>query len=230
MTIWFATGNKNKKNELKNILSGAVLKTAEAAKGTDYKFNNSWEIKIPADAGINFDPEESGNTFLENALIKAGELYRLLEEHHYGARGDPVIADDSGICVDALNGRPGIHSARYCGPGLTASNKKLDAAERNSLLLAELGDNPRRSARFVCAMVLYYGPNRFYAAQETMEGELVKNAESARGKGGFGYDPILFIPEMRRTVAELTEDEKNQWSHRGKAGKIIAKILGGINT
>jgi XTP/dITP diphosphohydrolase len=76
-------------------------------------------------------------------------------------------------------------------------------------------------------MVLYCGPNRFYAAQETLEGELVKNADSAKGSGGFGYDPILFIPELGRTVAELSEEEKNRYSHRGKAGKAIARILSG---
>jgi XTP/dITP diphosphohydrolase len=95
------------------------------------------------------------------------------------------------------------------------------------MLLAELGDNLRRSARFVCAMVLYCGPNRFYAAQETLEGQLVENAEAAKGKGGFGYDPVLFIPEFGRTVAELSEEEKNKYSHRGKAGRVIAKILAG---
>jgi XTP/dITP diphosphohydrolase len=84
-----------------------------------------------------------------------------------------------------------------------------------------------RSARFVCAIVLYYGPDRFFAAQETFDGELVKNAEAARGKGGFGYDPILYIPELGRTVAELSDEEKNRYSHRGKAGRAIAKILRG---
>jgi XTP/dITP diphosphohydrolase len=197
--IWFATGNIHKKEELKNILF----------QGTQA------ELKIPAEAGLVFEPEESGNSFLENALIKAALLHRLLEESRPDgwSRGDPVIADDSGICVDALGGRPGIHSARYRG----ASD-----AERNVLLLAELGDNPRRSARFVCAMALYYSPDRFFIAQETMEGELVKNAP--KGGGGFGYDPILYIPSLGRTAAELSSEEKNVYSHRGKAGRAIAKI------
>jgi len=94
------------------------------------------------------------------------------------------------------------------------------------LLLDELGDAPDRKARFVCAMVLMYNPNRFFIAQETLEGELVKSLEHARGSGGFGYDPILLIPELRRTVAELSEEEKNTISHRGKAGKIIAERIG----
>jgi XTP/dITP diphosphohydrolase len=199
MTVWLATGNIHKKKELKEILSVA----------------KSLELKIPSEEGITFDPDETGNSFLENAIIKAEELYRLL------GKGQPVIADDSGICVDALDGKPGIYSARYGG-------KKLSDTERNARLLAELGDNPLRSSRFVCAMVLYCGASRFYAAQETLEGELVPNIESARGTGGFGYDPVLYIPELGRTVAELSDDEKNRLSHRGKAGRVIGRILSGL--
>jgi len=213
MTLWFASGNTHKKKELSDILSVNILAGA-----------GGLELKIPKDLGLSFDPEENGNSFFENALIKAGELYRLLEKQSSGGSFHPVIADDSGICVDALGGRPGIHSARYGAP---ASGENITDAEKNAMLLAELGDNPRRSARFVCAMVLYCGPDHFYAAQETLEGRLVKNAEAARGLGGFGYDPILFIPELGRTVAELSEEEKNKHSHRGKAGRVIAKILYG---
>ncbi|MCL2472162.1 MAG: non-canonical purine NTP pyrophosphatase [Treponema sp.] len=225
MTIWFATGNLHKKKELADILACSIP-------------NNTFELKIPSEAGLDFDPDEAGKTFLDNAMIKAALLYRCLEEQspsHY-KHGDPILADDSGLCVDALNGRPGIYSARYSGPPrmeaarvqasyAAGTGKKLDAAEKNALLLAELGDNPFRRARFVCAMVLYYGPDRFYAAQESMEGELVENAESARGSGGFGYDPILFIPELGRTVAELSDAEKNRLSHRGKAGSAICRFL-----
>jgi XTP/dITP diphosphohydrolase len=199
MNVWFASGNIHKKKELADILSAAV--------------------KIPGEAGLAFDPEETGGSFLENALIKAAELHRLLEEQRPEgyAPGDPVIADDSGLCVDALGGRPGIHSARYGG-------KDLPYAEKNAMLLNELGESPARNARFVCAMALYYGPDRFFTAQETMEGELVK---SARGAGGFGYDPILFIPGLGRTVAELSAEEKNLHSHRGRAGRAIVKLLAG---
>ena len=203
MTIWFATGNAHKKKELSAILST--------------------ELRIPSEVGVAFAPEETGSSFFENALIKAGELHKLLSGRHQDAwrQGDAIIADDSGICVDALGGRPGIYSARYGG--------KLNDSERNALLLTELGDNPSdkplRNASFVCAMVLYYGPDRFFIAQETLEGELVKNAEAARGSGGFGYDPILYLPELGRTVAELSEEEKNRHSHRGKAGRAIARIL-----
>jgi len=205
MTIWFASGNSHKKKELADILAGALPA-------------NSFELKIPSDVGLEFDPDETGNTFLENALIKAAALHSLLEKSPFYKTGDPVIADDSGICVDSLNGRPGIHSARYGG-------QELAADEKNALLLSELGSNPRREARFVCAMVLYFSPDHFCVAQETMEGELVKDIESGRGGGGFGYDPILYIPALGRTVAELPDEEKNRLSHRGKAGRLIAKIL-----
>ena len=205
MNIWFASGNIHKKKELADILSGSVQLPA-------------WELKIPSEAGIDFAPNETGNSFFENALIKAETLYhgaRHLDVWHPSA---VVIADDSGLCVDALDGRPGIQSARYGGAG-------LGAAEKNALLLSELGDNPARKARFVCAMVLYCGGDRFFAAQETVEGELVK---TARGEGGFGYDPIFFIPELGCTMAELSDEEKNRISHRGKAGRAIAKILSEI--
>jgi len=212
MNIWFASGNAHKKAELAAIL------------GSD--------LKTPVDAGLDFDPEETGSSFYENALIKARELYRLLcvGGHPLYQSGDPVIADDSGLCVDALGGRPGIYSARYAGPaGAAANNQKLTSPQRNALLLEELGEAPKRSARFVCAMVLLFSESRFYLAQETMEGEIVKGPEFARGTGGFGYDPILYIPSFGRTVAELSEEEKNRASHRGKAGKTIAAILREIN-
>ena len=211
MTVWFASGNTHKKKELKDILSS----TASPLNA------NAFELMIPSDAGLDFEPEETGATFLENALIKAAELYRFFKEKRVSmfADGDSIIADDSGLCVDALQGRPGIHSARYGG-------KSLGASEKNALLLSELGDNSLRSGRFICAMVLYYGPYRYFAAQETLEVELIKNIESAKGKGGFGYDPISYIPALGRTVAELSGEEKNLISHRGKAGRAIARILG----
>ena len=248
MIVWFATGNTHKKKELAAILAAEIPPGA------------ALELKIPVEAGIAFDPDETGGTFLDNALIKARSLYFLLKEK--GLNG-PVIADDSGICVDALGGRPGIYSARYSGPETIITNSwqketnegnavfseytqnsvtrtkgsmclcemklkpKLADAERNALLLGELGDNPQRSARFVCAMVLYLAQDNFFAAQETLEGRLVLSTEAARGKGGFGYDPILYIPELGRTVAELSAEEKNLHSHRGKAGRSIARILAG---
>jgi len=216
MTIWFATGNIHKKKELSDILSPFFSGAAKSGAASNLKI----DLRIPAEAGFEFEPEENGTSFLENALIKARELHRLLEEKRppFYKSGDPVIADDSGLCVDALGGKPGIYSARYGG-------KDIDSKGKNALLLAELGDNPRRGAHFVCAMILYFGNNHFFAAQETLEGELVRNSEAARGNGGFGYDPILYIPSLYRTVAELADDEKNRISHRGKAGMAIGKLL-----
>ena len=229
MTVWFATGNIHKKEELSAILSAAFLSShaRETANGPEI---SAFELKIPLDAGMDFDPEETGSTFLENALIKARGLHSLLfncteerRQHTAWREDDVIIADDSGLCVDVLGGRPGILSARYGGPGSTA-------AEKNAKLLAELEDTAMqgaRSARFVCAMVLYYGPDHFFAAQETIEGEIVPNSEAARGRGGFGYDPVFYIPELGQTMAELSEANKNRISHRGKAARAIARILSG---
>jgi XTP/dITP diphosphohydrolase len=207
MTIWFATGNSHKRAELSSLLPEHI-------------------IKIPSDEGIPFDPDETGATFGENALIKARELRRLVLASGTHTQ-DPVIADDSGLCVDALDGRPGIYSARYGSTEQFGSEggKKLSDRDRNALLLQELqsrSDNPSRQARFVCAMVLLFSEDRFYLVQETLEGELIREE---RGTGGFGYDPILYLPQLGRTVAELTAEEKNQISHRGKAGKVIARLL-----
>ena len=134
MTLWFATGNLHKRAELAAILTGHT-------------------VKIPREGGFAFDVEETGAAFLDNALLKARALHRLT--------GEPVIADDSGLCVDALGGRPWVYSARY-GSG---EGNRLDDRGRNALILAELGDEARRSARFVCAMVLLLGEDRFFAVQ-----------------------------------------------------------------
>jgi len=194
MKFWLATNNEHKKRELEAIFSGHTLVT-------------------PASAGLVFDPEESGSTFLENTLIKARALFDLVHE--------PVLADDSGLCIDALDGRPGIYSARY---GST-NGKKLESWERNELLLKEMEQITNRRARFICSMVLLFSHDRFFVVQETLEGEIIRES---RGSGGFGYDPILYIPEQGCTVAELSEDAKNRISHRGKAGRAVAQLLAHI--
>ena len=196
MKIWFATNNAHKKQELEAILN--------------------LKLCIPSESDISFNPEETGNTFCENALLKARELKKLLSN-----KDEPVIADDSGLCVDALGGRPGVLSARY---GNT-DGKKLTSMQQNILLLEEMQDNTKRSAHFVCAMVLLFDYDRFFIVQETLEGEIVKNRDLLRGDGGFGYDPVFVIPELERTLAQLSAEEKNSISHRGKAGKIIANML-----
>ena len=233
MIIWLASGNKHKQQELGAILSGHT-------------------VKNPAEAGIkHFDPAETGTSFAENALIKARSLYLLLSSAA-GPKGqdsltaNPVLADDSGLCVDALEGRPGIYSARYYGKESWNSDgsfreksnasAKLTDEERNLLLLEELDytislNNPAkaqgRSCRFICAMVLLFNMDRFYLVQETMEGAVVSSSLEIRGHGGFGYDPVVYLPELGCTAAELSKEEKNRYSHRGKAGKTIAQILAG---
>jgi len=217
MTLWFASGNAHKKAELAAIL---------ASHGCSH------EVCIPGDAGLDFAPDETENSFHGNALLKARALYELLRAGSGSFKaGDPIIADDSGICVDALGGRPGIYSARYAGaPGKEVPGAHgLESHERNALLLEELGDNPLRKARFVCAMVLMFSPDRFFVFQETFEGEIVKSAELAKGTGGFGYDPIFVVPgNPGRTVAELSDGEKNRISHRGKAARHLAAILNAL--
>lgn len=188
--IMLASGNEHKRRELQGILGVPIA--------------------IPKDRGIHFDPVEDGLSFLENALIKARALHELA--------GEPVIADDSGICVDALGGEPGIHSARYGYAEALATNDR----ERNALLLSRMAGMTDRRARFVCCMVLLVSPERFYVAQETFEGEI---AEEESGGGGFGYDPLLYLPERSCTVAELAEEEKNRLSHRAKAARVLADII-----
>ena len=214
MKIYLATGNKNKKREMVELLSGH-------------------EIIIPSDENIEFDPDETGITFYENSLIKAKALYDIV---HY-----PVIADDSGICVDALGGSPGIYSSRYAGPDYMhgkPDGTKISQEEQNIFLIEQTnkaikeGNLPKmpylhgpRSCHYTCAMVLYAGPDRLFVAQETFEGTLIDDINNQAGSGGFGYDPIVFLPEYNKTVAQLTADEKNAISHRGKAVRAIQKII-----
>ena len=191
MKIYFASGNAHKRDEMARIFAPHT-------------------IIIPSDEGIIFDPEETADSFFGNALIKAQTLFEIVQA--------PVIADDSGISVDSLNGEPGIHSARY-----GSENGKLGSdSQRNELLISKLKGNTQRSARFICNMILYLGKDRFYSIQETLEGSIVENS---RGKSGFGYDPILLVAGMNKTVAELDPQEKDAISHRGKAGRKLAHFL-----
>ncbi len=218
MKIYLATGNKNKKREIQQILP-------------------NHEILIPSDEGIAFDPDETGSTFYENSIIKAKTLYDIVHA--------PVIADDSGICVDALGGAPGIYSARYAGPEYMQGRpdgKKIPQEEQNVFLIEQLNQavksrklpkgeylNGERSCHYTCSMVLYLGNDRIYVCQETFEGTLINSIEEQAGDGGFGYDPIVFLPEYNKTVAQLSADEKNAISHRGKATKILKKIIESLN-
>lgn len=218
MKIYLATGNKHKKKEMAELLS-------------------NHEIVIPSDEGIDFDPDETGTTFYENSIIKAKALYDIVHA--------PVIADDSGICVDAISGRPGIYSSRYAGPDFPQGKPdgtKITQDEQNVFLIEELNKalkNPKpefnrflngpRSCHYTCAFVLYLGGDRLYVVQETFEGTLIEDISKQAGNDGFGYDPIVFLPEYGKTVAEISAEEKNAISHRGKAVKAIKDIIDNLS-
>lgn len=197
MEIVLASGNSNKKFEIERLLP-------------------THTVLSPEERGIRFEYEETGSTFLENALGKARHLHKLT--------GDAVIADDSGLCVPALDGEPGVFSARY---GSLEAESKLTDADRNAYLLKNMAGVEDRRAFFVCAMVLVLGEYRFYVAQETVNGEIT---HSPRGNGGFGYDPLFYIPGLGKTAAELSPQEKNRISHRGKAVAALASLMDGIVT
>jgi len=161
-----------------------------------------------------FEVEEDGSTFLENAMKKALALHRLI--------GKPSLADDSGLSVRALGGAPGILSARY---GSMNGKQKLESSDRNEYLLANMASIKDRSCAFVCCIVVVLSEERVFAVQETCPGELLRKPQ---GNGGFGYDPIVFLPELGKTVAELSVDEKNRVSHRGRACARMAVLLADI--
>ena len=153
-----------------------------------------------ADVTKDLEIEESGSTFAENARLKAAGYSRLVPF--------PVIADDSGLEVDALGGRPGIHSARYAG-------RDASDADRIRKLLYELEScGGERSARFVCALALARNGEVIAESEGSCFGVII---DQARGLKGFGYDPVFLFPEIGKTFAELDEDEKNQYSHRARA-------------
>lgn len=157
------------------------------------------EVCSEADAGVDVEVEETGSTFEENSLLKA----RAVME----ASGLPAVADDSGLCVDALNGAPGVYSARYGGP-------ELDDTGRYRLLLENLRGQSPRTAKFVSVITCCFPNGDVLTARGECPGTI---AFAPMGEGGFGYDPVFFLPEKKKTFAQLTAGEKNAISHRGKA-------------
>lgn len=158
------------------------------------------------DAGLDFEIEETGATFYENALIKAKAVSEAL--------GLPALADDSGLCVNALSGAPGIFSARYAGDGNDEHN--IDK------LLKELDGVKDRSAKFVCSLVLYYPDGKIISAEGETNGEIL--FERA-GKNGFGYDPIFYSADLKKSLGEASSKEKNSVSHRSRALKNLKEKL-----
>ena len=171
-------------------------------------------ILMPRDLGIDFDFPEDGDTFFSNAQGKAAALHRRARR--------PVIADDSGLCVAALDGEPGIFSARY---GSAPGSAPLDAARRNEYLLERMAGVTERGAYFVCCLVVVLSDARFLAAQETVPGVI---AQAPRGTNGFGYDPLFVLPGLGMTMAELSEEDKDRLSHRGRAARRIMALLGDV--
>ena len=182
MKLVLASKNAHKLVEMKDILSQLGV-----------------EVVLESEVGVDVDVEETGATFEENAFLKA----RAVME----ASGLPAIADDSGLCVDALNGAPGVYSARYGGPG-------LDDAGRYKLLLENMRGQLDRRCRFVSAICCCFPNGDRVEARGECAGTL---AYAPKGEDGFGYDPVFFVPALKKTFAELSPAEKNAISHRGNA-------------
>ena len=165
------------------------------------------EIVSMGEAGIEHETVEDGKTFMENAVKKAKELAEL--------SGCCAIADDSGLCVDALAGGPGVFSARFAGV-------HGDDKANNSLLLKELEGERERGAHYTCAIALAWPDGRLLTAEDYLYGEI---AYDERGTNGFGYDPLFLLKELGLRTAELTPEEKNRISHRGKALRKLVEEL-----
>lgn len=165
------------------------------------------EVCSEADAGVDIEVEETGTTFEENSLIKAQAVMQ--------ASAMPAIADDSGLCVDALGGAPGVYSARYGGEG-------LDDVGRYRLLLENMRGQSPRTCRFVSVITCCFPNGDVISARGECEGTL---AFAPQGEGGFGYDPIFFVPALKKTFAQLTAEEKNAMSHRGRALEVFKAKL-----
>lgn len=190
MRIIVATKNQGKIREIKNIFSDIDV-----------------EIITQEEANIVIDVEETGDTFEKNALIKAKAVSLLCD--------DIVMADDSGLCVEALDGRPGVYSARYAGEG--ASD-----AQKIEKILDELKDAANRNAKFICCIALIMPDGREFTTTGEVRGEILK---SPQGEGGFGYDPIFYSTELEKSFAIASAEEKNSVSHRGRALRAMYTVL-----
>ena len=190
MKLVLASKNQKKLVEMNEILSHLGI-----------------QVCSEAEAGVDVEVEETCATFEENSLLKA----RAVME----ASGMPAIADDSGLCVDALNGAPGVYSARYGGEG-------LDDAGRYRLLLENMRGQTPRTAKFVSVITCCFPNGDVLSARGECPGTI---AFAPMGEGGFGYDPVFFIPSLKKTFAQLSPEEKNAISHRGKALRALMPEL-----
>ena len=199
MRIIFATGNAGKMREIRDILADVEA-----------------EVYSLKDLGLKSEAEETGETFGENAVIKVREIYDILSPE--GKMKDTLImADDSGLCIDCMGGAPGVHSARFMG-------HDTDYKIKNAAILEAMKAVPeeKRGAAFVCHIAAIDENGRIWNAEDEMRGSI---SHEPRGKEGFGYDPIFYLPEMGCTSGELSEEEKNRISHRGKVLRIMKGIL-----
>ena len=195
--IIFATGNKGKIKEIQMILADMGV-----------------EVITMKEAGIEIDIEENGKTYEENALIKC----RAVAAHPVAKKeGCIVMADDSGLEIEYLNNEPGVYSARYLGEDTSYRIKNANLIGR----LAGVPDE-KRTARFVCAIAAVLPDGKDITTRGIIEGII---GYEEKGSNGFGYDPIFYVPKFGRTTAELTEEEKNQVSHRGNALKLMKEEL-----
>lgn len=190
MKIIAATKNKGKIKEIQKILGEL-----------------SFEVISQQEAGYDLDILETGDTFEKNALIKARALSMVCDE--------PVLADDSGLCIDALDGRPGIYSARYAGEGASDADKVTK-------ILAELDGVKDRSAKFVTSVAFIFPDGKEFTASGEACGHITK---APSGENGFGYDPIFYSDELGKTFADAGDDEKNSVSHRSRALSALLEKL-----
>ena len=200
MKILLASNNLHKKQEFERLLS-------------------SHTIYLPSDLGITFDFEEDEPSFTLNALGKAQSLRALVPNEYV------ILSDDSGLCVDALFGGPGVRTARY---GMDVFGRMLQSEERNEFLLKNLRHlktKEERKAYFVCALAVVFDPYRVFTISESVEGYI---ANQSSGVKGFGYDPVFVVSEIDKTMAELSDEEKDRYSHRGRASRLLATLLGGM--
>lgn len=202
MRLLLASRSPHKAREIRQILATA----------------GDWELVSLADLGVDYDPEEEGievhDTFQDNALAKA--------RYFLARTGLPVLADDSGLCVDALDGAPGVCTKRFSGRD-DLDGQALDDAN-NAHLLDRLQGVPdqERGAHYVCVALLLTPDSRVTSAVGTFAGRI---GHELRGNGGFGYDPIFVLPERGTTVAQLSPEEKNRISHRARAFRALASEL-----
>lgn len=196
--IIFATGNEGKMKEIREILDGLTF------------LGEKVQILSMKEAGIDIDIIEDGTTFEENAMIKARAVAGAAKEAI-------VLADDSGLVIDYLNGEPGIYSARYLGKDTSYRVKNANLVQR-----LEGVPDEKRSARFVCAIAAVLPDGRELSTRETIEGRI---GYEEKGLNGFGFDPIFYVPEIGKYTAELSDEDKNRISHRGKALRAMREEL-----